>query len=315
MTTTIALQAATRRYGGVTALDTVSFEADAGETVALVGHNGAGKTTLMKLVLGLIRPSAGTVRVLGEDPAGRHGARIRGRIGFLPESVALHGAMTGGELLAFYARLKGAPRAANAGLLERVGLADAAGRRVGTYSKGMRQRLALAQALIGDPGILLLDEPTSGLDPESRRQVYETIEALRARGALVLISTHALAEVERQVDRVAMLNRGRLIAVGDVPTLRRRLPMPGRVRLRVRTCTTQRILDRLAGLAEPLRRGPDHLLLAVLPEHRAAVIHVIDELRELIEDVEIESPGLEALYRHLTLEDATLEDATLGDAP
>lgn len=305
MTSAIVIEGATRRYGGVTALEAVDLQADAGETVALVGHNGAGKTTLMKLILGLIRPSGGTVRVLGEDPAGRHGARVRGRIGFLPESVAFHAAMTGSELLAFYARLKGAPRAANAGLLQRVGLAEAAGRRVGTYSKGMRQRLALAQALIGEPGILLLDEPTSGLDPESRHQVYETIDALRGRGALILVSTHALAEIERQVDRVAMLHRGRLIAAGDVASLRRQVPMPLRVRLQVRHCTTQRVLDRVRGLAELRGRGPQHLLLAVLPEHRADLIHALDGLRDVIEEVEIESPGLETLYRHLTREDGT----------
>ncbi|MEQ8816874.1 MAG: ABC transporter ATP-binding protein [Thalassobaculum sp.] len=305
MTPAIALDGVSRRYGAVTALQDANLRADPGETVALVGHNGAGKTTLMKLVLGLIRPTAGTVRVLGEDPAGRHGARVRGRIGFLPESVAFHAAMTGAELLDFYARLKGEPRAANAELLERVGLADAASRRVGTYSKGMRQRLALAQALIGEPGILLLDEPTSGLDPESRRQVYETIDDLRRSGALVLLSTHALAEIERQVDRVAMLHRGRLIAVGDVAALRRRIPMPVRIRLRVRHCTTQRVLDRLQGWAETLDRGPTHLQLAVMPECRADLIHALDDLRELIDEVEIESPGLETLYRHLTRGDAT----------
>lgn len=304
MTATIALDGATRRYGGVTALEGAHLRAEAGETIALVGHNGAGKTTLMKLVLGLIRPSAGTVRVLGEDPAGRHGARLRSRIGFLPESVAFHAAMTGAELLAFYARLKGAPRAANPELLERVGLAAAAGRRVGTYSKGMRQRLALAQALIGDPGILLLDEPTSGLDPESRRQVYETIDSLRSRGVLILVSTHALAEIERQVDRVVMLHRGQVIADGDVPTLRRQRPMPVRVRLQVQSCTTQRVLDRVGDLAQTIGRGRDHLLLAVMPERRPDLIHVIDGLREIVEEVEIESPGLEALYRHLTRGDA-----------
>lgn len=303
MTPSIVLEGASRRYGGVTALDNATLRAAAGETVALVGHNGAGKTTLMKLVLGLIRPSDGTVRVLGEDPAGRHGARVRSRIGFLPESVAFHAAMTGTELLAFYARLKGAPRAANPELLQRVGLAGAAGRRVGTYSKGMRQRLALAQALIGEPGILLLDEPTSGLDPESRHQVYETIDALRSRGALILVSTHALAEIERQADRVVMLHRGHVIADGDVPSLRRQVPMPLRVRLRVRHCTTQRVLDRIEG-AEVLGRGQEHLLLAVMPERRADLIHAIDGLREVIEEVEIESPGLESLYRYLTRGDA-----------
>jgi len=300
MTPTISLEHVSRSYGRLSALDDVSLRADAGETVALVGHYGAGKTTLMKLILGLIRPTAGTVRVLGEDPAGRHGARVRARLGFLPESVAFHAAMTGTELLAFYARLKNAPLKANPEILHRVGLAEAADRRVGTYSKGMRQRLGLAQALIGEPGILLLDEPTSGLDPDSRRQVYETIAELRGRGALVLLSTHALAEIEREVDRVAMLHRGRLIAAGDVATLRRRAPIPARLRLTVRHCTTQRVLDAVSAWATVLARDPERLELAVDPAYRADVIHALDALRDVIDEVEIESPGLEALYRHLT---------------
>src|SRR5690606_11788785 len=163
---------------------------------ALVGHNGAGKTTLIKLLLGLIRPSEGSVRIAGIDPAGNRGAEARRAIGFLPESVAFHGAMTGNELIAFYARLKGAPCSRNAGLVAgyarvmgepcsrsaglrgRVGMARAANRRVATYSKGMRQRLGIAQALIGEPRLMLFDEPTSGLDPASRTEVYRMIDAL-----------------------------------------------------------------------------------------------------------------------------------------
>ncbi|SMF21604.1 Cu-processing system ATP-binding protein [Tistlia consotensis] len=300
MSAIVTLDHLTKRYGRLTALDDATLSLSAGETVALVGHNGAGKTTLMKLILGVIRPSAGRVRILGEDPAGRHGAQVRRRLGFLPESVAFHGAMTGSELLAFYARLKRAPLAANAGLLRRVGLAEAAGRRVGTYSKGMRQRLALAQALIGAPGILLLDEPTSGLDPDSRREVYQTIDRLRGEGVSILVSTHALAEVEPHVDRVALVHRGRLLAVGDMAELRRRVQLPLRVRLKVPFCTTGRVLERLSGYAEPLARSERHLELAVAAADRAALIHDLDRLRDLVEEVEIQSPGLDALYRHLT---------------
>jgi energy-coupling factor transporter ATP-binding protein EcfA2 len=156
-----------------------------GEATALVGHNGAGKTTLIKLLLGLVRPSQGSVSVLGVDPAGRQGAEARRALGFLPENVAFHGAMTGTELMNFYARLKGQPVSRNRDLLARVGLAEAADRRVSTYSKGMRQRLGLAQTLIGDPRLLLLDEPTSGLDPASRAEVFDMIDRLRADGATI----------------------------------------------------------------------------------------------------------------------------------
>jgi ABC-type multidrug transport system ATPase subunit len=192
-----------------------------GEATALVGHNGAGKTTLIKLLLGLIRPSAGSVRVLDVDPAGRQGAEARRALGFLPENVAFHGAMSGTELMKFYARLKGQPVSRNRDLLARVGLAEAADRRVSTYSKGMRQRLGLAQTLIGDPRLLLLDEPTSGLDPASRAEVFDMIDKLRADGATVLVSTHALAEVGERVDRVAVLHQGGLLRAGSLAELRR----------------------------------------------------------------------------------------------
>ncbi|MEZ5604708.1 MAG: ABC transporter ATP-binding protein [Burkholderiaceae bacterium] len=158
---------------------------------APVGHNGAGKTTPIKLLLGLIRPTEGSVRT-GIDPAGNRGAEARRAIGFLPESVAFHGAMTGSELMAFHARLKGESCRGNAALLEVVGIAHAANRRVATYSKGMRQRLGIAQALIGALRLLLFDEPTSGLDPASRSDVYRMIDALRIGGATVL-RLHACA--------------------------------------------------------------------------------------------------------------------------
>ena len=299
MTEVVALDRLSKRYGAIAALSDVSLTLRAGESVALVGHNGAGKTTFMKQVLGLIRPSGGSVRVFGEDPAGRRGVAVRRRLGFLPESVAFHNAMTGAELLSFYARLKGCGRADNAALLERVGLAEAAQRRVGTYSKGMRQRLGLAQALLGDPKLLLLDEPTSGLDPDSRAQVYEIIDALRRRGATVLVSTHALAEIERHVDRVALLDQGRLVAAGPLSALRAEAALPLIVRLSVETCTTAAVLERIGLDAEVLERASDALVLAVDPADKLALIEGLGRLGGRLRDVEIEAPGLDALYRHL----------------
>ena len=174
-----------------------SFELPGGETVALVGHNGAGKTTLLKLMLGLIHPSAGTIQVLGDNPAAGEFAARR-RLGYLPENVSFNAALTGREILTFYARLKREPVATVPALLDRVGLGAAAARRVGTYSKGMRQRLGLAQALLGSPQILLLDEPTTGLDPALRLSFYEIVQDLRDRGATIVLSSHALTELEER---------------------------------------------------------------------------------------------------------------------
>jgi Cu-processing system ATP-binding protein len=186
----------------------------------------------MKLMLGLIRPTEGEVRVLGEDPAGGR-AEARRCLGYLPENVAFHPSMTGEETLAFYARLKRQDVRRNRALFERVGLGDAARRRVGTYSKGMRQRLGLAQALLGTPRALLLDEPTSGLDPASRQSLYEIVRELHREGAAVLLSSHALAELEGQVDRVVVMSHGRKLADGSLRQLRELAGIKPRLRLRL----------------------------------------------------------------------------------
>ena len=299
MTALATLAEVTKRYGAVTAVERVSLELRAGETLALVGHNGAGKTTLVKLILGLIAPSAGAVRVFERDPATAKAAELREGIGFLPENVAFHGAMTGRELLRFYARLKWAPAAEVDGLLARVGIAEAARRRVSTYSKGMRQRLGLAQALIGEPELLLLDEPTGGLDPASRADFYGTIDALRRDGATILISTHALAEIEAHADRVAVMHRGRLVALGSVDDLRRMAALPVRLRFTVTACSTGRLLERIGAWVEVVERGESVLEVTCRPEVKAALLRSLDDLWPLVEDVALETPGLPAVYSAL----------------
>lgn len=288
---------ATKRYGAVTAVRDVSLALRAGEATALVGHNGAGKTTLIKLMLGLVRPDAGTVRVLGVDPAGARGTSARRALGFLPENVAFHGALTARESMAFYARLKGLPPRGNDALLERVGIAHAADRRVATYSKGMRQRLGIAQALIGEPRLLLFDEPTSGLDPDSRAEVYQTIDELRASGATVLVSTHALEEIERRVDRAAIVHGGRLVAAGSLEELRRGAGAQLRLRLRVRDRATASVLSRMPEAARCIERDAASLTLLAPIDAKMPVLRAIGSLGALVEDVEIEAPGLQQLYR------------------
>ncbi len=293
-------QAVTKRYGAVTAVQDVSLQLQPGEATALVGHNGAGKTTLFKLLLGFIRPDAGQVRIGSADPVGPDGAHVRRDLGFLPENVAFHGAMTGEELMAFYARMKGASRQRNAELLERVGIAHAAKRRVSTYSKGMRQRLGLAQALIGEPRLLLFDEPTSGLDPASRRDVYAMVDTLRAGGATVLISTHALAEVEGHVDRAAIMHRGRLLAAGTLTELRRGVDAEVRVHLRVRPCTTGQVLAAMPEGVRCAERSDATLTLMVAPAAKMQALRAIALAGETVEDVDLVAPGLQELYVHLT---------------
>lgn len=295
----------TRRYRNVVAVQDVTLALHPGEVTALVGHNGAGKTTLIKLLLGLIRPDEGAVRVSGVDPAGARGAEARRTVGFLPENVAFHGAMTGNELMSFYAGLKRHSTVRNAELLELVGIADAAGRRVSTYSKGMRQRLGIAQALIGEPRLLLFDEPTSGLDPASRIDVFNTIDMLRGSGATVLVSTHALAEVENRVDRVAVMHRGRLLAAGSLEELRQGVVPDVGLRLRVRDCDTDRLLATLPPGSQCTERVEDTLLLRVPAAAKMAALQALAAMDDVVEDIETQTPGLEDLYRRLVEQEAS----------
>ncbi|WP_448203867.1 ABC transporter ATP-binding protein [Azospirillum sp. sgz302134] len=229
---TIVVDGVSKQYGDAFAVREVDLTMAPGECVAMVGHNGAGKSSLIKLMLGLTTPTAGSVRVLDGDPASAAASHIRRQVGFLPENVAFHPSMTGRETLDFYAKLKGAPRRDNDALFERVGLEPAAiKRRVGTYSKGMRQRLALAQALLGGPKVLFLDEPTTGLDPALRQSFYEIVRDLRDAGTTILLCSHALTELEGQADRVVVMNRGRKVADGSLATLRGLAQLPVRIRL------------------------------------------------------------------------------------
>ena len=289
---TVTLAGVAKRYDALTAVAGVDLSLGQGECIALVGHNGAGKSTLIKLMLGLIRPSEGTVRVLGEDPAASRAVRGKAGIGFLPENVAFPPAMTGLELLSFYARLKGEPTRGLKDLLARVGLAEAAGRRVGGYSKGMRQRLGLAQALLGSPRVLLLDEPTTGLDPELRRQFYEIVRTLRDGGATVLLSSHALTELEERADRVVVMNRGRMVAGGTMAELRGLVDLPVRILLRV----PDNGLEALAGLPGS-RRVNGHIVEITCRHHdKMATLRRITELPLVIDDLEIMLPTLDELY-------------------
>ncbi|MDH5748564.1 MAG: ABC transporter ATP-binding protein [Rhodospirillales bacterium] len=294
---------ASKVYDGSTVLDDVVLNVAPGETLALVGHNGAGKTTMMKLLLGLIRPSTGTVRVLGLDPAGPDGVEAKRALGFLPETVAFQQAMSGLEVLNFYARLKGADLADNMTLLEKVGLADAARQRVKTYSKGMRQRLGLAQALLGSPRLMLLDEPTSGLDPATRRQFYDTISALRDDGVTVLMSSHALSEFETHVDRIAIMNAGRLKASGTLAELRHGADIPVRIRLRTREAAATDIASRLPG-ADVTRVNGCIVEFSCTPENKMNLVRRVTDMGVTIEDIEIDLPSLDQLYRHYRNGDA-----------
>src|SRR4051812_20140550 len=207
-----------KRYGRQTAVEDVSFTVGRGEVLGLLGPNGAGKTTVIKMLLGLVRPDAGEVLLLGRpatDPA------ARARVGYLPELFRYQPWLTAGEVLALHTRLArvDVPAAGRQDLLDLVGLGDRGDDRVGGFSKGMQQRLGLAVALVGRPDLVILDEPTSALDPIGRADVRDLLLSLKERRVAVLLNSHLIGEVERVCDRVVILDKGRVAASGTLTEL------------------------------------------------------------------------------------------------
>ncbi len=291
--TMLSLSSLTRRFGGRTALDAVDLVLEPGERVALLGHNGAGKTTLMKLVLGLDTPTAGRIEIAGQPPGS---AVARALTAYLPENVSFHPALTGREQLRHFLRLRGADPAGADGLLDKVGLAEAARRRIGTYSKGMRQRVGLAQALIGRPRLMILDEPTSGLDPVSRRDFYALLDDLAAHGTAILLSSHALSEVEARTDRIVVLSRGRKVAEGPVGRLRAEAALP--VVFHIRPLPGR--LSDLAAAFPEARAEADMLVLTCPADRKLEIVERVAGIAGAVEDVDIQPPSLDDVYASIS---------------
>jgi ABC-2 type transport system ATP-binding protein len=285
----IEVRGLAKRYGRTEALVDLSFSVEPGEIVGFLGPNGAGKTTAVKLLLGLTRPSRGAGTVMGA-PLGDRAARRR--IGYLPELFRYQAWLSPSEVLTLHARLAGIPSADRARsiveVLEVVGLAERAGDRVGTLSKGLQQRLGLAVALLGRPELLVLDEPTSALDPVGRSDVREILAAAREAGATILLDSHLLTEVERTCDRVVILDRGRVVAAGTLDELVRERG----VRVRV----TDLAPEAVAGLGRfgPVQADGDWLSIETpadaIPDVVAAIVaaggrvHAVEPARGTLED-------------------------------
>ena len=290
----VEIEGVSQRYGHTTVLHDLTLSLGEGEVLGLFGHNGAGKTTSMKLVLGLLQASSGQVRVFDRAPSDPH---VRQLLGYLPENVTFYPQLSGLETLRHFARLKGAGLAQVDSLLDDVGLGAASRRRVKTYSKGMRQRLGLAQALLGAPRLLLLDEPTVGLDPIATQDLYRLLERLRNQGTSIILCSHVLPGVEAYINRAAILTQGRLLALGSLAKLREDAGLPTLIRasgLKHAWPLQQRW--NLAG-HETQAWGAAGLEVAA---HNGSKLGL---LRQLLEegdprDVEIHPPSLEDLYRY-----------------
>ena len=290
----------TKRYGDdVLAVDDLDLTVYAGEIFGFLGPNGAGKSTTIDVIMDYVRPSAGSATVLGHDAQAETRA-VHERVGILPDGYGLYERLTGRKNLEYAVALKGTGDDVD-DLIDRVGLDSAAAdRAVGGYSKGMTQRLALAIALVGDPDVLILDEPSSGLDPNGVRLVREIARDHADRGKTVFFSSHILSQVEAVCDRVAILDRGRLVAVDTIAGLRDALDTGSTVTLTVDAVPDRLMLGEVAGVDDV---AVDDRTIRVRVAEAAAKVDVIDRVRDdgaAVLDVAIAESSLEDLFSAYT---------------
>ena len=286
-----------KHYGPIHAVDGVDLEVHSGELFGLIGHNGAGKSTMFKMMLGLIPLTAGEIRIDGAPVPGSDFRAVRRKVGYLPENVVLYDNLTGAETLDFFARLKGVSPAQNAALLERVGLMHAAKRRVREYSKGMRQRLGFAQALLGKPRILFLDEPTTGLDPEAIRGFYAILRQLKGEGVTMVITSHILAEIQERVDRLAIMAAGKVQATGTVQALREQMDLPLWFDVRVAPEDFEAVRNALGGLPVGAIEAHDgRIAVQCARDAKMAVIAALATLNGKVRDLTVREPSLEDVF-------------------
>lgn len=299
----VSLQSVGKDYQQLAALKSVSMSLNQGEVLGLFGHNGAGKTTMMKLILGVISPTSGNVEVMGMAPDSKEAWHSRAKIGYLPENVSFYEQLTGLEVLTYFAKLKGHTKKTAIALLEQVGISHAMKRQVKTYSKGMRQRLGLAQAFIGEPRLLLLDEPTVGLDPIATSDFYSTVDQLKTNGSSVILCSHVLPGVEQHIDRAMILSSGKVLAAGTLSELRQHADLP----VRIKPQGLNGAVSSDPKLKQFLTGELDSQTLFVPEQDKLAILKQLLSY-EAMNDVHVEPANLEQLYQHyLTEEVTTLE--------
>lgn len=286
----VEAQGLKKSYGPVQAVEGLDLRVQEGEIYGLLGPNGSGKTTTILMLLGLTEPSAGRVQVAGFNPT-REPLKVKRAVGYLPENVGFYDDLTARENLRYIARLNGIPdrdsKKRIEEVLEQVGLSEVADRPVGTYSRGMRQRLGIADVLIKEPRLAILDEPTTGIDPEGASQILDMIVRMRdERGMTILLSSHLLHQVQRVCDRVGIMHRGKLVAEGTVDELSARTSGEGlEFEAQVRGLSPELVagLKGLEGVREVVAQGERLRILAEVDVRSAVARTVLEKGAELLE--------------------------------
>jgi ABC-2 type transport system ATP-binding protein len=298
--TVIAAESLSKRYGSASAVDNISFNIRKGEVFGLLGPNGAGKTTTILMLLGLTEISAGTVSVLGYDPA-RQPLQVKRRVGYLPDSVGFYDHLTAVENLSYTAKLMGLPRKERtlriADALRRVRLDEVAGKRVATFSRGMRQRLGLAEIIVKKAEIAILDEPTSGLDPQATLEFLDLIRELKAEGVTVLLSSHLLDQVQRICDRVALFQSGRIVLMGSVAALSVQVLGAGFVvEVEAEGAGIARRLATIPGVSIVETLSDDRFRMTAERDVRADAARAVVSVNGALKRLSVDEPSLEAIY-------------------
>ncbi|GAA5337770.1 ABC transporter ATP-binding protein [Thermus antranikianii] len=297
--TVIETHGLTKRYGRVVAVEDLNLEVREGEVFGLLGPNGSGKTTTILMLLGLTEPTRGEARVLGLDPM-REPLKVKTQVGYLPDQVGFYGELTAWENLRYTTRLLGLPEAeAKARIeevLKRMGLWEVRDRRVSAFSRGMRQRLGLAEVLLKRPKVAILDEPTLGLDPEAAREFLELIKGLKAEGITILLSSHLLHQVQEVCDRVGLFHKGHLALLGTVEELAQRVLGGGYEILVEASPGLEDAFRRLEGVARVAVEGGRYRVLSSR-DLRPELARIAVEHGELL-SLSLRRPSLDEVYAH-----------------
>lgn len=298
---TLEVKYAQKFYGPFQAVKDINLTVEKGEIYALLGHNGAGKSTLIKMILGLVKASAGMIEIEGLNYDAKN-KEIKKRVGYLPERMNFYDNLTAWETISFYAKLKGITRKRCEEVLEQVGLREAEHRRVGTFSKGMQQRLGLAQAIIHKPDLLVLDEPTTGLDPIGILELKAMIRNWNKEGTTILFSSHNLNDVEELAQRIGIMNRGEMIAQGSLAELQDRLGLPTKIKIDLAVIPVD-LEEILVGKRIKTFQLEEKTVSIDCPKDKKTqvITAVMDGMLKVL-DLRLEEPGLNSIYQNIMAE-------------